>query len=239
VTDQGPLAAAWLGRVGYRAAWELQEALRARILDGAAAEWLLLLEHEPVITLGKSARAGHVLAGEAALAARGVERVASSRGGDVTYHGPGQLVAYPVVRLARGVLAHVEAMGRAVCETAAELGVQARFERAPTGVWVGDESTPRKLAAFGVHVRRRVAIHGLALNATTDLSAFDLIVPCGLAGAAVTSLEREAGRSPAPAELARPLGAALARAFGRPLSWIEPGLPAVRSALLSGSRSVE
>jgi lipoyl(octanoyl) transferase len=153
-------------------------------------------------------------------------------------------VAYPVVRLERGVLAHVEAMARAVCEVAAALGVSARFAREPTGVWVGEGSAARKLAAFGVHVRRRVAIHGLALNATVDLAAFDLIVPCGLAGARVTSLEREAGRSPPPAELQRPLGESLCRALGRRPSWIGTGegakpLAAVRSALLSESPSVE
>ena len=228
-----PLAAAWLGRVGYRAAWELQEALRERVLDGADAECLLLCEHDPVITLGKSAREENVRADARTLAARGVERVASSRGGDVTYHGPGQLVAYPVVRLERGVLAHVEAMGRACCEVAAAHGVAARFAREPTGVWVGEGARARKLAAFGVHVRRRVAIHGLALNATVALDAFDLIVPCGLCGIGTTSLAVEAGASPPPAELARPLGEALARALGRAPAWIDSSLAGVRSALLS------
>ena len=209
------LAIAWLGRVEYRAAWRLQEALRARILDGEAAETVLLVEHPPVITLGRSADARNVLVEEHALAARGVAFVRTNRGGDVTYHGPGQLVAYPVVRLARGVVAHVEAMARAVIETARPLGIAARFSRERTGVWATAPDGDRKLCAFGVHVRRRVAIHGLALNVTTPLDAFAAIVPCGIRDAGVTSIAALTGRAPSVAELAPSLGARLAEAFGR------------------------
>jgi lipoate-protein ligase B len=206
-----PLRIAWLGRVGYRRAWELQETLRRAILDGSGAETLLLLEHDPVITLGRSARATHVLVPETTLAARGVELVQSSRGGDVTWHGPGQLVAYPVVRLGRGVLAHVEAMAAAVIDVAASVGVEAAFRRECPGVWVDD----RKLCAFGVQVHRRVAIHGLALNVNPALDAFSMIVPCGLSGAGVTSLAALTGRDHTPRSLADALGAALARRLGR------------------------
>jgi lipoyl(octanoyl) transferase len=183
---------AWLGRVGWSAAAGLQESLRRRVLEGdLAAETLLLCEHDPVITLGRAARADHVLASAAQLAARGIERVQTTRGGDVTYHGPGQLVAYPVVRLSRGVVAHIEAMAGAAIAVAAAHGIEARYRRDCPGVWVGDG----KLAAFGVHVHRRVAIHGVALNVATALDAFDLIVPCGLAGTRATSLAAETGRA--------------------------------------------
>jgi lipoate-protein ligase B len=189
----------WLGRIGYAAAVELQESLRKRILDGDdAAETLLLLEHDPVITLGRSARAANVLASDELLRARGIERVVSSRGGDVTYHGPGQLVAYPVMRLRRGIVAHVEALARAVVTLAAADGITAEFRRDCPGVWVGDA----KLAAFGIHVHRRVAIHGVALNVATALDAFELIVPCGLRHTRVTSLAALSGRTRTPEQLA-------------------------------------
>src|SRR5262249_38259343 len=127
---------AWLGRVRYRPVWELQEALRAAILDGRAEDTLLLLEHEPVITLGRSADRRNVLARPEELARRGVDLVESSRGGDVTYHGPGQLVGYPVFRV-RGVVVHVEGMARALIDVIAPLGVAARWRRDCPGVWVG------------------------------------------------------------------------------------------------------
>jgi lipoyl(octanoyl) transferase len=211
----------WLGRVDYADAVARMEALRTRILDGDdAAQALLLVEHPAVITLGRSAERTHVLASEAALEARGVTLAPSTRGGDVTYHGPGQLVAYPVVRLDRGVVAHVERLARAAVEVAASFGVTARFDRACPGVWVDD----RKLASLGVHVHRRVAIHGLALNVTTALDAFDLIVPCGLRNARVTSIAAESGHSPRLADVA----AAFAAAFG-----------AAPSTLHSSTASVE
>jgi lipoate-protein ligase B len=223
--SEPPLAIAWLGRTPYRGAWALQERLRDAILDGRGAETLLLLEHDPVITLGRFADASHVLLDEAALAARGIERVASSRGGDVTYHGPGQLVAYPVVRLERGVVAHVAAMAQAVIEVLGARGIDAAFRRERPGVWVG----ARKICAFGVHVRRRVAIHGLALNVTTPLERYAAIVPCGLRDAGVTSIAEEmharSKQPPAPpalAELALELGAALARQLRRAPAIVEP-----------------
>ncbi len=206
---------AWLGRVEYGAAFRIQEALRARVLAGDDAEAILLLEHPPVITLGRAADPRHVLLDERALAARGVAVHRSSRGGDVTWHGPGQLVAYPVVRLARGVLAHVQAMADAVAATVRPFGVAAHFRRDLPGAWVTVDGAEAKLAAFGVHVRRRVAIHGLALNVTTAPDAFSAIVPCGIAGARVTSLQALTGQSPTVEALAPRLGAALADALGR------------------------
>jgi lipoate-protein ligase B len=207
-----PLHWTFVGRVGYRAAETLQERLRRRILDGdAAAERLLLVEHDPVITLGRAARRADVLAPEDELSVAGIELARSSRGGGVTYHGPGQLVAYPVVRLQRGVVAHVEAMAAAVVAVARAHGIDARFRRDCPGVWAGDA----KLAAIGVHVHRRVAIHGVALNVATDLAAFARIVPCGMPGARTTSLALASGRPMTVAEVAPQLGDALARAFGR------------------------
>ena len=138
----------------------------------------------------------------------------ASRGGDVTYHGPGQLVGYPVVRLRGGVVAHMTAMARAIGRVVAELGVATEFRRDAPGLWTNDE----KLCAFGVHIRSRVAIHGFALNVTTELDAFNLIVPCGLAGARVTSLAQllaPAGMAPPPLEI---LAARVARELGGELN---------------------
>jgi lipoate-protein ligase B len=192
----------WLGRVSYRGAAALQERLRAQVLDGGE-ERLLLLEHEPVVTLGKSAREGDIL-DAAELARRGIAVETSSRGGQVTYHGPGQLVAYAIVRV-KSIVAHVEALCEAAVAVAAEWGVNTRYRRDCPGVWVGE----RKLASVGVHVHRRVAIHGLALNVSTELEPFQLIVACGQ-GSPATSIALESGRSPTVEALAP----AYAAAFG-------------------------
>jgi lipoate-protein ligase B len=186
-----PLRVLSLDRRPYAEIEALQEELRDRVLDGdAAAEALILVEHEPVITLGRRAGPGELRVAEATLAARGIALHRSSRGGAATYHGPGQLVAYPVVRLTGGVVAHVSALAASVVALARSLGVDASFDRARPGVWVGE----RKLASIGVHVHRRVAIHGLALNVTRQsTSGFDAIVPCAMPGVRMTSLEEEAG----------------------------------------------
>jgi len=217
--------------VGYAEAVARMESLRARILDGdGTAETLLLLEHPPVITLGRRARAEHIVVSRDALAARGVTVVDSTRGGDVTYHGPGQLVAYPVMRLHSGVVDHVRRLTGAAIAVAARFGIDAAFDRARPGVWVGNA----KLAAVGVHVHRRVAIHGLALNVTTALDAFDLIVPCGLRDLAVTSIAALSGQAPALPEVAAAFAAAFAGLDGR-TACAEPA----PSPLLLHSSSVE
>jgi lipoyl(octanoyl) transferase len=144
------------------------------------------------------------------LARRGVALRPASRGGDVTYHGPGQLVGYPVFRLRPGLVAHMEKMAAAIIEVLAELGIAGAWRRDRPGVWVGEE----KICAFGVHVRHRVAIHGFALNASTPIDAFSLIVPCGLRSAGVTSIERLTGRAPSLEELAGATARAFERAFG-------------------------
>jgi lipoyl(octanoyl) transferase len=199
----------WLGRVGYAAMVEEMERRRSAILSGAEGEQAVLLcEHDPVITLGRGARSEHVLSSPEALAARGIELSRSSRGGDVTYHGPGQLMVYPVVRLRRGVVAHLEAVAGALAAVAAELGVPgAEFRRAPAGFWLGD----RKLAACGLHVSRGVAIHGFAFDVATPAEAWRAIVPCGLGAARVVSLaEARGGDAPSVAEVAAMAGPALA-----------------------------
>jgi lipoyl(octanoyl) transferase len=217
-----PLASAWLGRIGYAAAAEQQESLRRRVLDGdISAETVLMLEHDPVITLGRAAQPSHVLASPELLAERGVTLVRSTRGGDVTWHGPGQLVVYPVMRLQHGVLKHIEALAEAVVAVAAAHGVEARFRRDCPGVWVGE----RKLAAFGVHVHRRVAIHGVAMNVAPDLRAFDLIVPCGLQNTAATSLAAETGKSVQVTDTLGLFVEAFGRAIGRPIRPLHSGAP--------------
>lgn len=183
----------WLGRADYEPTWALQERLRRRVLLGGP-EAILLCEHPPVLTLGRSASGADLLIDEAGLQTAGVAVVRTSRGGQVTYHGPGQLVAYPIVRLRRGVLRHVEWLADAAIAVAAGHGIPAAFDRAHVGVW----SDGRKLAAIGVHIERRVAVHGLALNVTKESTAAfrrGWFVPCGLVGGQVTSLEESASGS--------------------------------------------
>ncbi len=204
----------WLGRCHYAPVVGEMERRRAAILAGEeSAAAILLCEHEPVITLGRAARPEHVLLSEPVLAARGVEVARSSRGGDVTYHGPGQLMVYPVVRLHRGVVAHLELVARVLAEVAAELGVPgAGFRRQPAGLWLGD----RKIAACGIHVRRGVAIHGFAFDLETPPEAWGAIVPCGLREAPVLSLARargDGGAVPPVAEVAQLVGPRLSEAI--------------------------
>lgn len=202
----------WLGRLPFEQALARQHRVRERLLGGdqAGAEpgEVLLAEHDPVITLGRSADRGHVLATDAELRERGVDVVRIDRGGDVTYHGPGQLMIYPVVRLRGGLVDFLCSIAAVIVEVAAELGVGgAAWQCDPAGVWVG----AAKLAACGVHLRRRVVTHGFALDVSTPADAWQSIVPCGLIDRGNTSLDRArraAGLPPAPsvAEVARLVG---------------------------------
>jgi lipoyl(octanoyl) transferase len=198
----GPIQASWLGRVAYRDAWGLQRRLAAARADGRIGDQLLLLEHEPVLTLGRNADPAHVLASSEALAARGIEVIAVERGGEVTYHGPGQLVAYPIIALhARGLLIRpfVRALEEALIATAAAFGVDAARREGHPGCWWGPEGLdPRKIGAVGLRVERGVTYHGIALNVTVDLDDFELIDPCGLPGVHSTSIAREAGWAAGP-----------------------------------------
>jgi lipoate-protein ligase B len=192
------IAARWLGRVAYREAWELQKRLARARAAGEIGDQLLLLEHPAVLTLGRNAEEGHVLAPEASLTARGIELLRVERGGEVTYHGPGQLVAYPIVSLAdRGLLLrpYVRALEAALAATCAALGVDAGRRDGHPGCWVDpDGPIPRKIGALGVRVERGVAYHGVALNVTVDLADFGLIDPCGMPGLTSTSVAHELGQ---------------------------------------------
>ena len=213
-----------LGTMRYRDAWALQERAHAEVVGGAE-ERILLVEHPPVITLGRRPGIEHnVVATPELLARRGVEIVPSDRGGDVTLHAPGQLVAYPIVRLndhRLSVGGYVRALERGVIHALSALGVAARRDDCAVGVWTQD---PRgtgplaKICAIGVRVRRGATLHGLALNVTTDLTYFDLIVPCGLVGRPVTSLARLLGAAaPAMAEVKRVVADRVAASIDEPV----------------------
>lgn len=216
----GPLLTwRWLGRVEHAAAVAEQEARRAALHAGdAGAAAVLLCEHPPVITLGHSADRGHVLIDDAEAARRGITIAPVSRGGDVTYHGPGQLMIYPVVRIAR-VVGFLETVAAALAGLCAELGVEgAAFQREPAGLWLDGA----KLAACGIHVSRGVAIHGWAWNVATPPAAWQTIVPCGLAAPLISLTEARAARGLPPPppldELAARLGPRLAAALAPALT---------------------
>ncbi|MCZ6600243.1 MAG: lipoyl(octanoyl) transferase LipB [Acidobacteria bacterium] len=184
----------WLERVPYQEALDLQSALVTRRQAGTAGDTLLLLEHPPVITLGRSAARDNVHFSPAVLKEKGVELFQTGRGGDVTFHGPGQVVGYPVLDLnpdRRDVHRYIRDLEDVLIRTASDYGVLAARVQGLTGVWVGMD----KLAAIGVRISRWVTSHGFALNVETDLSWFDLIVPCGIRGRGVTSLARLLDRS--------------------------------------------
>ena len=205
-----------LSRMSYQAALDMQQALVARVQDdGGRTAHLMLLEHDPpVITLGRRGRAEHVLADEARLAALGVEVRRTRRGGEVTWHGPGQLVAYPIVRLdtrRRTVHGHVRGLERAVIDMLRGFGIDGVRREGAVGVWCGQS----KVAAVGVAVSRWVAYHGLAVNVARDTRAFDLIVPCGRPGrGAVTSMSRLLGRDVSVTDAADALVPCLREALG-------------------------
>ena len=192
------LTARWLGRVGYRDAWALQKGLAAARAEGSIGDQLLLLEHPAVLTLGRQADDAHVLAPPSVLEARGIELLRVERGGEVTYHGPGQLVAYPIIRLAdRDLLLRpfVRALEASLIETCAAFGVGAGRRDGHPGCWVGvDDPLPRKIGALGIRVERGVAYHGIALNVNVALADFDLIDPCGMPGLTSASIASELGR---------------------------------------------
>src|SRR6267142_2453871 len=176
--------------MGYREAWERQECAHASVVEGGD-EKLLLVEHRPVITFGRRAEAAakNLVASGEKLKQMGVEVVESDRGGDITFHGPGQLVIYPIVKLndhGLSVGAYVRRLEETMIGALGELGVSARKDKEAIGVWVEG----KKICALGVRIKRGVSLHGVALNVTTDLRYFDLIVPCGLMGKGVTSLRQ-------------------------------------------------
>lgn len=205
-----------LGLMGYAEAYALQKRIVAARKADAIGDVLLLCEHTAVITQGRNGKREHLLVSENVLRQRNVEFFETSRGGDVTYHGPGQLVGYPILQLGairKDVVWYVRMLEEVMMRTSAEFGVTANREEGKTGIWVKDEekeftqssqrtqSSPsgetaaEKLGAIGVHISRWVTSHGFAYNVATDLRNFDLIVPCGIAGRKATSLEKLLGRA--------------------------------------------
>jgi lipoyl(octanoyl) transferase len=188
-----------LGRVGYAAALDLQQRLVESRRVGAIGDTLLLLEHPPVVTIGVRHRNGrsHIVASEAELARRGITVFEAGRGGDVTYHGPGQLVGYPILDLKPDrcdVHRYVRDLESVLIEAIAAFGVAGRRLPGLSGVWTGDPGREAKVAAIGVRISRWITSHGFALNVSTDLDDFSTIIPCGIADRDVTSLEQLVGR---------------------------------------------
>jgi lipoyl(octanoyl) transferase len=208
-----------LGTVAYGPAYALQRRLVEARKAGAVGDVLLLCEHPHVVTLGRNGHREHLRGGERALEQRGVEFHPTDRGGDVTYHGPGQLVGYPILHVGeirRDVVWYVRQLEETLIRASADFGIAARREPGLTGVWVdapGGQG-PEKLAAIGVHFSRWVSSHGFACNVSTDLRYFDLIVPCGIGDKGVTSLERLLARPVTIAEFRPRLVERFAEVFG-------------------------
>ena len=241
-----PCTVRWLGTVSYAEGLALQETLVRERAAGEVPDQLLLLEHPHVLTLGRAGRSEHVLVDRERLAALGVEIFETGRGGDVTYHGPGQLVAYPILDLAPDrcdLHRYVRDLERVLLATLADYGVQGHAIPGRTGVWVRRAASPEaKVAAIGVRVARWITSHGIALNVATDLRYFGLIVPCGLAGSAVTSLAElgatgdavaPPGAAPGVAGVAARFAVRFGEVFERRLS----GWDGARVAVPSGAES--
>jgi lipoate-protein ligase B len=206
----------WLyepGRLPYRQAWALQHTLVEKRIAREIPDTLLLLEHEPVITLGRRADPANILADDAALQAAGVEVVSVERGGDVTYHGPGQLVGYPIMHLpglGMGASDFMHALEEALMQALSGYGLTTQRGPGVIGVWVGDN----KIAALGLRIRRGVTFHGFALNVAPNMAHWDLIVPCGIRDGGVTSLAAELGQAPDLAAVRARVAATLAAVLG-------------------------
>jgi lipoyl(octanoyl) transferase len=184
-----------LGRISFQEAYTLQRRLWAERVAGKIHDQLLLLEHPPVITMGSGFRRSHLLASADLLAESGIELVATDRGGDVTYHGPGQLIGYPILDLQpdrMDVLRYLRDLEEVLLRILGEFGIRGYRREGFTGVWVNHQ----KIASIGVKISRWVTYHGFALNVNTNLAAFDLIVPCGIADVRMTSLQKELGQAP-------------------------------------------
>jgi len=239
IVEPGPIDATWLGRIAYREAWDRQKELLEQRVRGDVPDQLLLLEHDPVLTLGRQADERHVLARPSELRRRGIEVIRVERGGEVTYHGPGQLVAYPMLKLGeRGLLVRplVQALEAAMIETCAELGVEAVRRDGHPGCWIdGGPGRPyRKIGALGLRVERGVSYHGIALNVDVDLRDFELIDPCGEPGLVSTSIAEELGRTAEPPTTSKVEGAgrlfaaAFGRSIGADVQWLEALVAAER-----------
>jgi lipoyl(octanoyl) transferase len=239
-----------LGTLDYGEGLRLQRKLLDLRKAGEIGDVLLLLEHSPVITLGRNAKAANVLASTEALAARGVEVFECDRGGDVTFHGPGQLVGYPIFdlrgfsssqppaishqvapsgsaselaaarRKTLGVIDYVRRLEEVLIRSCGDFGIPAQRVAGLTGAWTESEPAS-KIAAIGVHISRSVTSHGFALNVNPDLNCFNLIVPCGLTAKAVTSMQRELGRELDLNEVAQAVSRNFGSVFGSQMLWVE------------------
>jgi lipoate-protein ligase B len=200
-----------LGRRPYREVLALQREIHAAVATGEREDTWIVVEHDPVVTLGRNAKRDNVLASEATFAARGIDLVEIERGGDATYHGPGQLVVYPILRLTRfrEVVPLVSALERAVIAALSGFGIAASGRKEHRGVYVGEAA----ICAIGLAVKRMTSLHGLALNVSTELDYDRLIIPCGTPEFGITSLERELGRRVPLGEARDALLAALAAEF--------------------------
>jgi lipoyl(octanoyl) transferase len=198
------------GRTGYADAWQRQEDLVARRNAGEIGDTLVFTEHDPVYTLGvRKGAEQHMIWDEAELAKRGIAVFKSNRGGDITYHGPGQIVGYPIINLAarKDLHAYLRLLEQVMINTVGTFGLVAARRDGKTGIWLG----PRKIAAIGVAVKKWTTFHGFALNVSTDLAPFSGIVPCGITDGTVTSMAAELGTAPPAEEVKR----VLAAEFGR------------------------
>jgi lipoyl(octanoyl) transferase len=218
----------YLGRVAYGTALDLQRTLQKMRKAGQIENTLLLLEHPPVITLGRNAKLANVVAPPEFLAQRGVELFEIDRGGDVTFHGPGQLVAYPIFDLRSfdpkvGAVEYVRRLEEVLIRTCGDYGIGAQRIKGLTGVWTYalPKKPEAKIAAIGVHISRAVTTHGFALNVTTDLDFFSLIVPCGIVDKPVTSMQRELQKSLPLEEVATAASRNFGRVFNTQMLWLE------------------
>ncbi len=225
-----------LGLIGYAEAWDLQKRLVAAHKAGAIEDVLLLCEHPHVITLGRNGKREHLLASEHVLRQKGVEFHTTNRGGDITYHGPGQIVGYPILNLdaiRRDVVWYVRMLEEAMIRATAEFGITANRVAGKTGIWVPSGKSEEKLAAIGVHISRWITSHGFAYNVSTDLRFFDLIVPCGIADRKAASLEKLLGRSVKLEDVAPRIAKHLGELFGLKL------IPVSKKELLQSLEQAE
>jgi lipoyl(octanoyl) transferase len=231
------LRATWLGEVQYGPALELQRSVMARRKSGSIPDSLLLLEHPHVVTLGRRADETHLVTDRAGLEAAGVEIYETDRGGEATYHGPGQLVGYPIIDVRAaglGPVTYVRALEETIIQTLSDYGVDAHVVDGETGVWVGGipgekrdpDKNPagKKIAAIGVRISGGVTMHGLALNVSTDLSYFQHIIPCGMPDLPFTSVELETGSAIDVSDCAAVISEKLAANLERSLTWADAEL---------------
>jgi lipoyl(octanoyl) transferase len=232
--DARKLRARWLGTVGYGSALDLQRSMLNARKSGGIPDTLLLLEHPHVVTLGRRADDTHLVTERSGLEAAGVEIFETDRGGEATYHGPGQLVGYPIidVRVAKlGPVTYVRMLEKSIIETLVEFGIDADLVDGETGVWVdgvpnerrNPDTNPvgKKIAAIGVRISGGVAMHGFALNVSTDLAYFEHIIPCGMPDLPFTSIALESGRDTSLRDCANVIAEKLAANLSQEISWSE------------------